>query len=112
MDINITVRVDSPDIMNSLLALADAMLQVRTGVQIKEEHEIKPKEVQAPKEKVQKEEKPKTVTLEEVRGVLAKLSQNGKQQEVKELIKKFGGKKLTDISQKKYSELLKEAEVI
>ncbi|WP_242851314.1 hypothetical protein [Clostridium sp. DMHC 10] len=57
MDINITVRVDSPDIMNSLLALADAMLQVRTGAEIKEEHEIKPKEVQAPKEKSSKRRK-------------------------------------------------------
>ncbi|AKA72315.1 hypothetical protein [Clostridium scatologenes] len=118
MDINIRVRVDCPDIMNSLLALAESISQIKAEGQVREEtkvvkekHEVKPKEVQAPKEKV-KEEKSKTVTLEEVRGLLAELSQNGKQQEVKALIKKFGGRKLTDIPQEKYSELLKEAEVI
>jgi hypothetical protein len=47
-----------------------------------------------------------------VRAVLAQLAQDGKQKEVKELIKKFGGKKLTDIPKNKYSELLKEAELI
>ncbi|KOC52516.1 hypothetical protein ADU90_08235 [Clostridium botulinum] len=82
------------------------------------------KEVQAPKENIKdnKEElqKPKNnrteetkeISLEEVRGVLAKLSKDGKQSEVKALIKKFGGKKLTDISKDKYSELLKETEMI
>lgn len=118
MDINIRVRVDCPDIMNSLLALAESISQIKAEGQVREEtkmvkekHEVKLKEVQAPKEKV-KEEKSKIVTLEEVRGLLAKLSQNGKQQEVKALIKKFGGRKLTDIPQEKYNELLKEAEVI
>ena len=104
MDINIRVRVDSPDIMNALLALAEALPQMKTRVQIKEE----PKEVQASKEK----EEAKTITLEEVRSVLAKLSQDGKQKEVKELIKKFGSKKLTDIPKDKYPELLKEVELI
>ena len=104
MDINIRVRVDSPDIMNALLALAEALPQMKTGVQIKEE----PKEVQASKEK----EEVKTTTLEEVRAGLAQLAQDGKQKEVKELIKKFGGKKLTDIPKDKYPELLKEVELI
>ncbi|MBV4417477.1 rRNA biogenesis protein rrp5 [Clostridium tyrobutyricum] len=104
MDINIRVRVDSPDIMNALLALAEALPQMKTGVQVKEET----KEVQASKEK----EEVKTTTLEEVRAVLAQLAQNGKQKGVKELIKKFGGKKLTDIPKDKYPELLKEAELI
>ena len=112
MDININVRVDSPDIMNALLALAEALPQMKEGFPVKAEPKIKTKEVQAPKEKVQKEEKSKTVTLEEVREVLSKLAQNGKQKEVKGLIKKFGAKKLTDIPKDKYSDLLKEAELI
>ncbi|MBU3100692.1 MULTISPECIES: hypothetical protein [Clostridium] len=56
--------------------------------------------------------KPKveTFTLEKVRGVLASKSQNGKQPEVKSLITKYGGKKLTDIDPACYKDLLKEAE--
>lgn len=48
----------------------------------------------------------KAVTLEEVRGVLAPLSQNGKGQEVKDLIASFGATKLTEIPAEKYGELL------
>ncbi|AKN33787.1 rRNA biogenesis protein rrp5 [Clostridium carboxidivorans P7] len=106
MDININVRIDSPDIMNSLLALSEALAQIKTAAEIKGQTQIKPEEVQAPKEKN------KVVTLEEVRGLLAKLSQAGKQQKVKALIEKFGGKRLSDIPKQKYGELLKEAEAI
>lgn len=52
-----------------------------------------------------KEELP---TLEEVRQNLA-LSQSGKQKEVKDLITKYGAKKLSDIPSDKYKELLKDA---
>ncbi|MGF7185299.1 ElaB/YqjD/DUF883 family membrane-anchored ribosome-binding protein [Desulfitispora alkaliphila] len=51
----------------------------------------------------------KLPALEEVRKKLAALSQNGKQKEVKELITSFGAKKLSDISEEKYPELLKKA---
>lgn len=47
-----------------------------------------------------------SVTLEEVRGFLAPLSQNGKGQEVKDLIASFGATKLTEIPAEKYGELL------
>jgi len=50
------------------------------------------------------------VTLEEVRAKLAALSQDGKQAEVKALIKKYGGAKLSDITKDKYPSLLKDAE--
>lgn len=106
MDINIRVRVDCPDIMNSLLSLSEALSQMKTGTEIKGQPQIKSEEVQAPKEKN------KVVTLEEVRGFLARLSQDGKQQKVKALIEKFGGKRLSDIPKQKYGELLKEAEAI
>ncbi|MBV4425277.1 rRNA biogenesis protein rrp5 [Clostridium tyrobutyricum] len=59
-----------------------------------------------------KDNEVKIVTLEKVREVLAKLSQDGKQHEVKALIEKLGGKKLTDVSEDKYPELLREAELI
>lgn len=51
-------------------------------------------------------------TLEEVRAKLATLSQSGKQAQVKELITAFGAKKLSDIPIEKYSELIREAEVL
>lgn len=54
----------------------------------------------------------KNLNLEDVRAVLAKLSQHGKTAEVKELIVKFGGTKLSDVPKENYSQLLKEAEEI
>ena len=102
LDLNIKVKIDSPDILNGLLALADEISKIS----------VSPKElVQAAKEE-KKGDAPKSVSLEEVRSKLTCLSQNGKQAEVKELIKKFGVVKLTDIPKDKYMELLKAAEAI
>ena len=53
---------------------------------------------------------PVAVTLEDVRGVLAKLSQGGKANEVKGLIAKFGAAKLTEIPADKYSDVLAAAQ--
>ena len=58
-----------------------------------------------------KEEK-KSVTLEEVRSVLAEKARAGKTAEVKELLTKFGVNKLSELDASKYDELLKETEVI
>lgn len=54
----------------------------------------------------------KSVCLEDVRAVLAKLSQHGKTKDVKELITKYGASKLSEVDESKYMELLKEAEEI
>lgn len=54
----------------------------------------------------------KKLNLEDLRAVLATLSQHGKTAEVKELIVKFGGTKLSDVPKENYSQLLKEAEEI
>lgn len=51
-------------------------------------------------------------TLEEVRHVLATLSQEGKQKEVKDIITSFGAKKLSDVPEEKYTEVLEKAEKI
>lgn len=56
------------------------------------------------------EKSEKSYTLEDVRGVLAEKSQKGHTAEVKALIVKFGGNKLSDISPNKYGELIKLAE--
>lgn len=54
----------------------------------------------------------KKVSLEDVRAVLAKLSQMGKTAEVKKLIVKHGAQKLSDIPESEYASLLFEAEGI
>lgn len=58
-----------------------------------------------------KEEK-KSVTLEEVRAVLAEKSRLGKTAEVKTLLTRFGVNKLSELDASKYDELLKETEGI
>lgn len=52
----------------------------------------------------------KKVGLEDVRAVLGLKSQAGLTAEVRELITKFGGSKLSDVPQDQYAALLKEAE--
>jgi len=54
----------------------------------------------------------KKVSLEQVRAVLAKLSQMGKTADVKKLIVKHGAQKLSDIPESEYESLLHEAEGI
>ncbi|MDU2265228.1 hypothetical protein [Clostridium celatum] len=123
MDINIKITVESPHIMATILALAEALPKVNLGTGFSQgiEDNVEVKEVQpnveeATKEKESNENKEegteKTITLEEVRRVLAIKSKNGKQAEVKELIKKYGVNKLTDIHPCNYKELLELAEVI
>ena len=51
-----------------------------------------------------------TITLEEVRTVLAKLAQDGKQAELKTLIVKFGANRLSEVEPKYYPAILKEVE--
>lgn len=110
MDINVKVRLESPELMAAILALAEALAKVNLGTSISSgiEDKIKVKEVKEKKEQVAE----KTITLEEVRKVLATKSKNGKQAEVKELIKRYGVNKLTDIHPCNYKELLELAEVL
>ena len=65
-------------------------------------------------EKVEKPraEPSKKISLEDVRAVLAKLSQHGKTAEVKDLLTKYGAMKLSDVDERKYKDLLKDAEGI
>ena len=59
-----------------------------------------------------KGESSKKISLEDVRGVLAKLSQHGKTAEVKDLITKYGATKLSDVDEGRYKDLLNDAEGI
>lgn len=55
-------------------------------------------------------EKKPTLTLEEVRTVLAEKSRNGFTKEIKELLKKYGASKLSEVDSKDYEALLKDTE--
>lgn len=69
--------------------------------------EEKPKKEKAKKKEERKEESPLKIT--DVRAVLAEMAQNGKGKEAKELIRSYGVKKLTDIDESNYGELLEKA---
>lgn len=56
--------------------------------------------------------KVKKISLEEVRGKLAEISQTGKTAAVRELIQKHGGSRLSDVEPSQYAAILKEAEVL
>lgn len=67
----------------------------------------------------QTEEKPeksstseKKISITEVRGVMAEKSRAGKTQEIKQLLKEFGADKLSSVSEERYEELMKRAEVL
>lgn len=69
----------------------------------------KPVEIGQPTSKAIAEKMP---TLEDVRAVLAVKSQNGMTTEVKGLISKYGGSKLSDIDPKHYADIIRDAEVL
>jgi len=58
----------------------------------------------------EKSEPEKPIPVEKVRAVLAEKSQSGKQPQVKDLITKYGAKKLTDLDPAVFPQLLREAE--
>jgi hypothetical protein len=93
------------DVVEDLRHLADSLEFLVAGmksdeVPIQQAKESKP---------VKAKETPK-VTLEQVRGVLASKSQEGKTSDVRELIQKFGASKLSEVDEKNFTDLLKEAE--
>lgn len=64
-----------------------------------------------PEQEAPKEEKP-TVTMEQVRAVLAQKSKDGKKAQVKALLLKYDSGKLSGVKPEDYPALLAEAEVL
>lgn len=56
--------------------------------------------------------KEKAVAIEDVRAVMAQKTQEGKSQEIKDLLQKYGAVKLSAVSPEHYPALLKEAKVL
>jgi ABC-type branched-subunit amino acid transport system substrate-binding protein len=120
MNINIEVKIISPEIIAALLALAEALQQIKVSVMDTPKEEIK-SEVQAPKDKleyiegeiVQEEalkENVNAIGISIVRARLAELIQAGKQEAVRALFNKFGGSTLGEVNEEHYSAIMKEAE--
>ena len=96
------------NLADSIQAVADVLTDLKS-LEVVEAQPVAqiPEKAAKPKKK-----KAKTYTLEDVRGVLAEKSQNGLTSEVKGLIAKFGGSKLSDIDPSNYEAIIKEAEVL
>ena len=92
-------------VADDLQTIADAMASDEPTVA----EETTEKPVQD--EPAEKPEPEKAIRLEDVRAVLAAKSRDGYGAQVRELIARHGGSKLSDISPSEYGEMLKEAEV-
>lgn len=114
---DIKVKIYAPELAAAIQSLADAL---RCAVNQNEpipytlegEAETQPEPEEPKEEETPTGENLPQYTLEQVRAKLAKLAQAGKQKQVKELITSFNVKKLTDIPESKYPELMEKAEDI
>ena len=103
-----------------LLKIADGLLAVSEGVRAlagkahscncdkKREEERGLKNEESGNEKSH-EKQEDAVTIEQVRAVMAAKSQDGKTQQVKALIQKYGADKLSGVQPEKYADLLRDA---
>lgn len=122
---NINITISAPELVEAMQALTAALAvgtvkpaQVETLVEKLEAQTDKPSKAKKEPKSEPKEELPATVatetnvtvTLEDVRGKLATLSQTGKAKEVKQLIASYGATKLTEIPTEQYAEVLAKAE--
>lgn len=94
------------DVVSDMRSLADSIETIADAITSGEAL----KEESSPKKTSEVEVKEKPISLEEVRGVLAKKSQAGLTSQVRELIKKHGGSKLSEVDPSNYGALLKDAE--
>lgn len=128
---NITLKIEAPELAKSIQALADALTakplpvnkvadskpkkqevmdQKADAVQKAPEKEaVKPEPESEPAPKADKEET-QAIDITVVRQKLAEKSQEGKQAEIKKLFANYGAKKLTEIPKEHYAELLEKAE--
>jgi hypothetical protein len=102
MDINLKVKLEAPELMAALLALAEAMPQLQTGARGAYGNDVQAvKSIEAAK-----------VTLEQVKAILEALNKAGRLADAKELLRKFGAKKVSEIAEENYEAFVKEAEAV
>ena len=101
------------ELINSLNALTKAVEGLTA--KITSEYLDTFEEIYSPEKEESKEQptpEQQTVTFVELRSRLSEISRNGHTAEVKELLRKFGADKLSDVAESDYTALLAEAEVI
>ena len=98
------------ELINSLNALTKAVTALTE--KITSEYDSEKDEPQEITAKEQPTPEQQTVTFVELRSRLSEISRNGHTAEVKELLRKFGADKLSDVAESDYTALLAEAEVI
>jgi hypothetical protein len=99
------------DLIQDVRAVADDLQTIADCMTSDEAAPSEPVKQKAPAVKAPEPDPEKTIRLEDVRAVLAAKSRDGYGAQVRELIKKHGGSKLSDINPSEYSAMLKEAEV-
>jgi hypothetical protein len=98
------------DVVTDLRSLADSLQAVADAMASNESIDESHSETTAQVSTQKLEEK--TVTLEQVRAVLAEKSHDGFTAEVRALLEKYGASKLSQINPSKYADLLVEAEAL
>ena len=98
------------DLIEDVRAVADD-LQTIADAMASDEPAAEPTETPVQEVPDEKDEPEETIRLEDVRAVLAAKSRDGYGAQVRELIAKHGGSKLSDIDPSEYGAVLKEAEV-
>ena len=114
MDINVNVKIEvvgnehtnNSEAVEYVQRIAD---ELKNWVQSTIEMNAPMAPAEPEQEQEEKPEPEQQVTMEDVRAKLGQLTKDGKQSEVKELILKFGGTKLSDVPEENYPELLKAA---
>lgn len=94
------------ELRNTATAINDAANWLTQQFSSDDKHQNR--DIDAKQEKKMKS----TLTLEEVRAVLADKSRAGHTAEIRELLKKYGASKLSLVDPKHYEALLREAEVL
>ena len=93
------------DVVENLRNLADSLQDLHDAM-------IEPSVSEEKQDEADGSKQIPKVSLEEVRGLLAKKSQEGKSSEVRTLIQSYGVTKLSEINEDDYADLFKKAEVL
>lgn len=105
---------------NDLLKMADGFVMIAESLRAlagkeplnRSSDKTKDEKQEKQSDSVKKDTKEKSVTVEQIRAVLAEKSQTGKTAEIRELLQKYGAAKLSAVAKTHYSALLADAEAL
>ena len=100
-----TIIAELQAAVQSLMNIGDALIALSNQISEPNKSETLVQEQANPEPS-----KPTPLTLEQVRGILADKSRDGFTAEIRILLEKYGGSKLSEIPPERYGELLKDAE--